>query len=34
VDASNPTARAVVALEPLRDNPGITADRLGGKLGG
>lgn len=31
-DAS-PTARALIALELLQDSPGITADRLAGKLG-
>jgi predicted DNA-binding transcriptional regulator YafY len=31
-DAS-PTARALLALELLQDSPGITADRLAGKLG-
>ena len=29
----SPTARALLALELLQDSPGITADRLAGKLG-
>jgi len=33
VDHGNPTARALLCLELLQDNPGITADRLAGKLG-
>ena len=32
VDAS-PTARALLALEVLQDSPGITAERLGDRLG-
>lgn len=31
--ASNPTSRALVALEILQSTPGITADRLGERLG-
>ena len=30
---TSPTARALLALELLQDSPGITADRLAGKLG-
>ncbi|MGI8613145.1 MAG: helix-turn-helix transcriptional regulator [Nocardioidaceae bacterium] len=33
MNATNPTARALVCLEVLQDNPGITADRLADKLG-
>ena len=33
VAATNPTARALLCLELLHDSPGITADRLGEKLG-
>jgi predicted DNA-binding transcriptional regulator YafY len=33
VDESNPTARALLSLQLLQDNPGITAHRLGEKLG-
>ena len=32
LDAS-PTARALLALELVQDSPGITAERLGDKLG-
>jgi predicted DNA-binding transcriptional regulator YafY len=32
-DETTPTARALLALELLQDSPGITADRLGEKLG-
>jgi len=33
VDDPNPTARALRCLELLQDHPGITADRLAGRLG-
>lgn len=33
MDASNPTARALLCLEVLQDSPGITANRLADKLG-
>jgi predicted DNA-binding transcriptional regulator YafY len=33
VDETNPTARALLCLELLQDHPGISADRLAGKLG-
>jgi predicted DNA-binding transcriptional regulator YafY len=33
VDDSNPTARALRCLELLQEHPGITADRLAGRLG-
>jgi predicted DNA-binding transcriptional regulator YafY len=33
VDESNPTARALLCLQLLQDQPGITADRLGRSLG-
>jgi predicted DNA-binding transcriptional regulator YafY len=33
VDTENPAARALVALELVQSSPGITADRLGAKLG-
>jgi predicted DNA-binding transcriptional regulator YafY len=33
VDESSPTARALLCLQVLQDCPGITADRLGEKLG-
>jgi len=33
VDHTNPTARALLCLQLLQDNPGITADRLADKLG-
>lgn len=33
MDTTNPTARALLCLELLHDSPGITADRLGERLG-
>jgi predicted DNA-binding transcriptional regulator YafY len=33
VDTTNPTARALLALELIQGSPGITADRLGERLG-
>lgn len=33
MDESSPTARALVCLQVLQDSPGITAQRLGDKLG-
>jgi len=33
VDETSPTARALVCLELLQDSPGITATRLGARLG-
>ncbi|KQU68825.1 YafY family protein [Phycicoccus sp. Root101] len=33
MDTTNPTARALLCLELLQDSPGITADRLGERLG-
>lgn len=33
VSAANPTSRALLALEILQSSPGITADRLGERLG-
>lgn len=33
VDTTSPTARALLCLERLHDSPGITADRLGERLG-
>jgi predicted DNA-binding transcriptional regulator YafY len=33
VDAANPTARALLALEHIQGSPGITAERLGARLG-
>jgi predicted DNA-binding transcriptional regulator YafY len=33
VDDTNPTARALLALELIQGSPGITADRLGERLG-
>lgn len=30
---SSPTSRALLALEALQETPGITADRLGRRLG-
>lgn len=33
MDETNPTARALVCLELLQDSPGITAERLGRRLG-
>jgi predicted DNA-binding transcriptional regulator YafY len=33
VDTSNPTARALLALELIQGSPGITAERLGERLG-
>ncbi len=33
MDHTSPTARALLCLEVLQDNPGITADRLADKLG-
>ena len=30
---TSPTARALLCLEVLQDHPGITAERLAGKLG-
>ncbi|MGH3098964.1 MAG: helix-turn-helix transcriptional regulator [Streptosporangiales bacterium] len=33
MDETNPTARALRCLQLLQDSPGITADRLAGKLG-
>ena len=33
MDESNPTARALLCLQLLQDHPGITAERLGSRLG-
>jgi predicted DNA-binding transcriptional regulator YafY len=33
VDNSTPTARALLALEVLQDSPGVSAERLAGRLG-
>jgi predicted DNA-binding transcriptional regulator YafY len=33
IDSPSPTARALIALQVLQDNPGVSADRLAGKLG-
>ncbi|MBA3524466.1 MAG: WYL domain-containing protein [Geodermatophilaceae bacterium] len=33
MDAASPTARALIALEVLQDSPGVSAERLAGRLG-